>query len=326
MIKQFDFGWGAEWPIKQLEISIVHDYLRPLITDPNAKVVVINSTWYGSHEHEITMSWLRNNKWSHLVLVSMIDAAIAKKAWFQELGGCVIEVGYYPGSNEIVFWADVAQRYITSPEPTRNIDTAFMCLNRKPHWHRRRLFQSMQQKDLLKHGIVSMGSESNQSPQCRIEEQVMGNDLAPNGDAVNHGIPNDIASLGDHTNWQRHFLNVVTETVWDINRNHFVSEKIFKPMIGGRPFLVYDPDGATKWLTHHGFCPYVDDFKDISDFDLAEPANLVLFLEVLAQQPRSYFNKKLLDLGPKIQYNQARFQQFVNDQRIKITQGLKCQI
>jgi len=326
LIKTFDFGWGAEWLIKQIETSLVQNYLRHWLANQNTQVVIINSTWYGTREHDLVMSWLRTHAWSHAVLVSMIDAAIVKREWFSEFDRDIIEVGYYPGANEIIFWADIAKKYILPVDLPANIDTAFMCLNRKPHWHRRRLFRSLQAADLVKHGIVSMGCDDQHVELCLINENLPGNSLAPNGYADSHGIPNDIASLGDPQNWQRHFLNVVTETVYDINSNHFVSEKIFKPMIGGRPFLVYDADGGHKWLTDHGFMSYVTDFRDISDLDLKEPNNLVPFLGTLVQQPVSYFKKKLLDLGPKIKYNEERFTEFVIQQQQKILQGLPCPI
>jgi hypothetical protein len=33
--------------------------------------------------------------------------------------------------------------------------------------------------------------------------------LAPNGGPEQHGIANDIMSLGHPTNWNRHFINIV---------------------------------------------------------------------------------------------------------------------
>ena len=133
-------------------------------------------------------------------------------------------------------------------------------------------------------------------------------------------------SLGDTSNWCRSFLNVITETTWDINNSGFVSEKIYKPIVGCRPFLVYDPDGATQWLTHRGFEPYTQDFRDISDLDLTNPDNLAAFLEVLCAQPRAYWQKKFLDLQSKIMYNKQHFADYIRDQRQIIEKGIPCQI
>lgn len=325
IIKTVDYGWGPEWPVKVIEQEILDAYLRPLITD-SSKTVIINSTWYGKQQHDSTMSWLACHDWNQIVLVSMIDAAIPCPEWYNEFGRPVLAVGSYPGQHDIVFWAQVLDRHFVKPDVTADIDTAFMCLNRKPHWHRMCLYNSMEAKGLLEHGMVSMGSDG-ESPALRtISESISPNNLAPNSKAQHHGIVNDITSLGDPVNWHRCFLNVVTETVFDIDRCYFVSEKIFKPMLGQRPFLVYATDGAVSWLDKHGFQHYTQDFKDISDLDLSRPYNTVPFLEILSAQPISYLRHKIIDLADKISYNYHRFGEFVKEQQIKIQKGITCQI
>jgi len=150
--------------------------------------------------------------------------------------------------------------------------------------------------------------------------------LAPNASREHYGIPNDIVSLGHAENWQRHFVNIVTETFYDINRTGFVSEKIYKPVVGCRPFLVYDPDGGTQWLRDHGFESYVTDFQDITDLDLSMPDNLADFLVVLCEQPPQYWQAKYLALQEKILYNKNHFTDHVQHQWLKIKQGIPCQV
>ena len=159
-----------------------------------------------------------------------------------------------------------------------------------------------------------------------LPETVAANDLAPNGGKHHHGMANDITSLGDLTNWRRHLLNVVTETVFDVDGKYFVSEKIFKPMLGSRPFLLYAPGGGEQWLQDQGFETYLDDFQDITDLDLRDADNMIAFLTVLSRQSITYWQQKYLDLLPKIQYNLQRFNDFVTEQRTKIQQGLPCPI
>jgi hypothetical protein len=178
----------------------------------------------------------------------------------------------------------------------------------------------------LDHGIVSMGSAGESQARRRITESVTANAFAPNGQVQHHGIVNDIVSLGDPVNWRRCFLNVVTETVFDVSQCHFVSEKIFKPMLGHRPFLVYATDGAVSWLDQHGFQNYTKDFGDITELDLCDSENMVPFLEILATQPKSYLRHKIIDLEDKIAYNYHRFQEFVEEQQTKIKKGITCQI
>jgi hypothetical protein len=151
-------------------------------------------------------------------------------------------------------------------------------------------------------------------------------DLAPNAAAAHYGIPNDIVSLGHMQNWQRHLVNVVTETFFNINQTGFVSEKIYKPIVGCRPFLVYDPDGGTRWLRDRGFEPYTNNFQDISDLDLAEPHNLPEFLKVLCEQTPAYWQKKFVDLQEKILYNKDHFADYVKQQQSIVEKGIPCPI
>jgi hypothetical protein len=324
IVHTVDHGWGPEWPIKKIEQKILDAYLQPLITDAS-KTVIINSTWYGE-QHDSIMQWLRSHAWDQLVLVAMIDAAIPQPDWYREFDRPVLAVGNYAGDYEITFWAQILDQHFVLPDVTADIDTAFMCLNRKPHWHRVRLYNHMEARGLLDLGMVSMGS-ADESPARRvIAESVIPNTLAPNGEAQHHGIVNDIISLGDPVNWRRCFLNVITETIFDISQFHFVSEKIFKPMLGHRPFLVYATDGAVPWLDQHGFKNYTKDFEDITELDLSCPENMVPFLEILAAQPGSYLRHKIIDLRDKIAYNYDRFREFVLEQQIKIKKGISCQI
>jgi hypothetical protein len=89
---------------------------------------------------------------------------------------------------------------------------------------------------------------------------------------------------------------------------------------------VYATDGAVSWLGQRGFQDYTKDFGDITDLDLCDPENTVPFLEILAAQPRSYLEHKMVDLEDKIAYNHNRFLEFVREQQIKIEKGIACQI
>lgn len=322
IVHSHDHGWGPEWPIKQIEQEIVTQYLAPLIRS-NLQVVLINSTWYGEHQHAATLDWLRNNAWNRAVLISMIDAPILDATWFAEFDRPVQAIGSVSGEHHISLWAEVAQRYI-QPCWDQAIDLPFMCLNRKPHWHRLRLYNDLDAAGLLDQGLVSLGGDHRRPAMRVLVETVARNDLAPNGAQEQHGIINDIVSLGDAVNWRRHLVNIVTETVFDVDAKYFVSEKIFKPMLGARPFLVYATGGAEQWLQAQGFETYLDDWHDITDLDLRDAGNMVTFLTALCAQGPSYWQHKYLDLVPKIQYNQEMFTQFVARQRQHIQQGIQC--
>jgi hypothetical protein len=329
IIKNFNNGWGPEFGIKRFEQSIVDRYLEPIKQDSRS-TVIINSVWYTEQYHAQVISELKQMSVERVIIVSMLDSAIVKPAWFEELDCEICCLGYYHGPDSIDFWALAVHEFLDISGyddimDAARIDTAYMCLNRKPHWHRVKLYQQLESAGILDHGIVSMGGEGGQ-PVKLLEMDHGQSDLAPNPGPEQYGISNDILSLGHVSNWRRHFMNTVTETVFDINQNLFVSEKIFKPILGSRPFLVYDPDGAVTWLEQRGFMSYVNDFDDITDLDLRQPGSMAPFLATLCQQGSHYWQKKFVDLADKIIYNKEQFRRYVEQQTQKINQGIKCQI
>jgi hypothetical protein len=324
IVQTFDNGWGPEWPAKQVELTVVDQVLSTLAHD-SSRTVIINSTWYTTEYHQQVLEWLRCNPVSHIVLVAMIDAAIPNPDWYSEFNCEIIGLGYYPGPTEIDFWALVLNQYHTPIDiniltDANKIQHAYMCLNRKPHWHRKRLYQQLENLNLLNSGLVSMGGIRT------LPGDSTQDNLAPNAGIDQYGIGNDLVSLGLLDNWTSSFLNIVTETVFDINQNHFVSEKIYKPIVGCRPFLVYDPDGASCWLTSRGFKTFNNDFKDISNLDLTNPDNIALFLKELCLQPKEYFQTKFIALKDKIMYNKLHFAEYIQSQQNIINKGTQCQV
>jgi hypothetical protein len=324
IVKIFDNGWGPNFPLKKLEKQIVEHYLA----QDHSKIVLINSTWYSADYHQQVMADLRNLEFDKIVLVSMLDATIPAPEWYQELDCPVYAVGYYPGPNAIDFWALVVDQHFVRPDfdwsDNFKIDTAYMCLNRKPHWHRVQLYNQLVNLGIIDQGIVSLGGDNGSA--TRLLKCDLGqSNLAPNAGTEQNGISNDIMSLGHPNNWQRHFLNIVTETQFDIKKTYFVSEKIYKPIIGMRPFLVY-AIGADSWLTERGFELYTTDFQDISDLDLSDPYNLPNFLSTLCQQDSQYWQAKYVALKDKIVYNKTQFTEYVKQQKLIVEKGIQCQI
>jgi hypothetical protein len=323
-IKIFDNGWGNNFPAKQFEQDIIDQYLR----NNTARTVLINNTWYTQDYHQQVLDQLRTIEFDQIILVSMLDASIAVAKWYQEFNKPVHTIGYYPGKDTIDFWALMVDRYFQKPNfellDFSNIDTAYMCLNRKPHWHRRHLYNQLVNLNLVDQGIVSMGGNNSLAERTLLIDNG-GSNLAPNAGCEQNGIPNDIMSLGHPTNWARCFLNIVTETQFDIAGTYFVSEKIYKPIIGCRPFLVY-AIGADGWLTERGFKSYTKDFQDISDLDLSNPHNIPNFLSTLCQQDSQYWQAKYVALNDKIMYNKTHFTEYVKQQKLIVKKGIECQI
>lgn len=310
IVKTYDNGWGDQWPVKKFEQNIVNACLKSQIED-QSQVVVINSTWYNNDYHLHVKKELEKTKFTHLVLVAMLDPAIPQLSWFSEFDCEKIAIGYY--GTGIDFWALAADKFFQVYDQNLLVDAdmisrAFMSLNRKPHWHRKKFYRELEFYNLLDQGLVSLGG-------TRSVDTVKDLVLAPNSDSQTLNIANDIFSLGDTLNWQTCFLNIVTETAWSINQTNFVSEKIYKPILGYRPFLVYDQDGGRQWLTERKFETYHSDFGDISDLDLTKHENMAPFLKILVEQGPAYWQSKFIALGEKICYNRSRFDSYIQEQK-----------
>lgn len=316
IVKNFDIGWGERWPMKQLEQKIIKSRLSTYHSD-NSRSVIINSVWYTGDYHQQVMAELREIKPTHIFVVALLDPPIVQLSWFDELNCEVMGIGYYPGPGYIDYCALFVDHFYQPVDQdllldSNKIDTAYMCLNRKPHQHRLRLYQGLETAGILDNGIVSMGG----TPPLRLlEHDSEGQEIAPNGGTEQFGITNDIVSLGNLSNWQRHFVNIVTETIWDIEPSNFVSEKTFKPILGLRPFLIYAPNGGVDCLTSRGFESYVNNFNDITDADLKEPYNIPVFLTELCKQPASYLQMKFSALQDKLLFNQNQFKNYVSQQK-----------
>lgn len=323
ILREFHNGWGDDVQLRRFEKQIIRQYLSPWYQD-KVRSVVVNSTWYTEEFHADVMAWIKTNSIDRIALVSLLDPAIPKAEWFGESGAEIRSVGYYKGHDTIDAWVLIMDRYFQMPVDPGNaddIDTTFLCYNRKPHQHRRNLLSQLHAHGCMHNGIVTMGAFAGRAA-LQLFQDVPSSDLAPNSGPEQYGIANDIMSLGAIAIWKRCFMNIVTETVFDIDREWFVSEKIYKPMLGRRPFLVYAPNGAQSWLHHWGFVDFIQDFDDITDLDLAYPDNIAPFLVTLANQSQNYLKQKYLALEPKISYNFDRFWQHVDSTKQRLAMSV----
>ena len=316
ILKAYDIGWGQQWPMKKLEQQILKTMLADYDTD-NSRTVIINSVWYTGDYHQQVIAELRELKPKHIFVIAMLDPPNVQLSWFDELNCAVQGIGYYPGPGYVDYCALFVDHFYKPVDQellldTARVDTAYMCLNRKPHQHRMRLYMGLEEAGILDNGFVSMGG--NPEPLRVLNEDAQGQEIAPNGGTAQFGITNDIVSLGNLNNWQRHFINVVTETIWDIQPSNFISEKTFKPILGLRPFLIYAPNGGIDCLVSRGFEPYVNDFRDISDLDLTQPYHIPEFLKILSAQGQDYWKTKLGALREKLLHNQTTFFQHAQKQ------------
>lgn len=299
---------GPDWPslsdiLSNCDLTTCSEFVQNEIAEFRQSINLYREQRIQSNKHcyEGIKQYLMDNPnaFDNVVLYNLVDPIfndfVEKLFGFLKDFDCkVFKLGYFNDSDVwLDFHALIVKNFFvvdTNLDQTANqIDVPFMCLNAKPHEHRVRIVNEIQQYNLAHYGLVSLNGQG-------IDENV---EVIMNVNSTQA----DAMSLGDIANWNRHFLNIVTETIYDVELANFWSEKTFKPIIGHRPFLIYAPNGATSMLARCGFEHYCNDFTDISDLDLREPNNIVPFLKVLCEQPKSYYHHKFQQLNAKINYN-----------------------
>lgn len=241
----------------------------------------------------------------------------------------IIHVGNKLGKNYFSFWLDFVFTHLLEYEKfdVWNLNTSlktFMCLNRKPHVHRIELMKDLYDNELIKDNYVSLGIFSPPAPwdykglsvPIKLERDIRNEtgEMSVSGDAG--GITNDITGLGHQENWNSHFLNVVTETT--VHTDAFLSEKIFKPIIGMRPFVVLGDDNVYKVLQDWGFDTFDDLFgTGYTGRYYTDRINWIVdIIENLQKEKK--LQLLLTSLKSRLEYNKHQFKKIALNNRHKI--------
>lgn len=171
------------------------------------------------------------------------------------------------------FWVefiDAHRKYFFDDVYTRTPDFEhhFMCLNNKCNHHRAYLLNKMfQEESVWNRGNISVIREDDRYnfPHPIILEENRSPELLEKfhewETISDKQIANDIVSLGDPRHWRSHFVTVVTESCH--HTDIFFSEKIFKPIIGMRPFLALGDTNLYSKLRDFGFDTFDDLFPNV---------------------------------------------------------------
>ena len=317
---------------------IADKFLRHCAQETHRSVLISN-LMFTEKSHQIVNRWFDRNldKFDEILLERFADPPVLWDHMFAQYGKPIHAFGYGSPKNFLDVWALIMHSLATWPQPNDVIrpellDKTFLCYNRKPSTHRIWLHDAFQQLRCFEKGIFTLGSRHAKDRFFHVEnsESYYGEDIPDNHNYTTSpleisgdwGIPNDVFTIGPLDIWNRCLFNIVTETIYNVTTWGFVSEKIFKPLIGCRPFVVYCPDGATSWLVQRGFEPYHQDFQDASDFDPSDPQQLPNFVLDLGRQPQSYLASKLSSLREKLLYNRRTLELYIDQQKMTLNQGL----
>jgi len=210
------------------------------------------------------------------------------------------------------------------PLENRKITHTFLCPNRIIGGHR-------SHRTILMYHIIKNGLQHNHIsfPQtCPVENEHVGDivrryksiypDMAsvlghplplPFNFANEEGHPMTSYLLGLFKESNESLLYVVTETVASSDRQH-LTEKTFKPIALGMPFMLQAPAGSLAYLRNYGF----QTFGDFIDESYDQESDIFTRTEMIAKELKridslSIFEKQKLfnDMIPTIEHNRNHF-------------------
>ncbi len=311
-------GFDPAWKAGALEKQIVDGIASTLETTyPNIKKIIVVPSW---HEPLELVDQIKAFEPEITVLCSFTDPLGPIENLLDKLPGKIILMGYVEGDSFFDFWAVACYKFFKKYnnfelEPT-NFKYLYLNYNRKPHWHRRNFVKCLEENMLIDIGCVTLGNSKYNVQDHLLDYTSYGaNDVV--GDV---GIPNDIYSLGKIEIWNSAFVNIVSETQYDFSKNVFYSEKIFKPIIGLRPFIINGSPKIYRILKRYGFDCF-DDLFPVSRLEKeigheSEFTNHQIICDCLIY----YKNQNLMEIynqiKPRLLYNQNLFYEHARNQRI----------
>jgi hypothetical protein len=116
-------------------------------------------------------------------------------------------------------------------------------------------------------------------------------------------------SFQDYFQWQKVFVHVVNETVFYDPKLH-LTEKIFKPIVAKRPFILVGAPGNLAYLRSYGFktfTPWIDESYD----DVTDPSQRLDYIATeiakLCAKPLSDLKKIQLQMNSVLEHNKKHF-------------------
>jgi len=301
----------------------------------DGKNLLVNLTYFGPQFDKNEFDQLQNYVgYNRIFFLASVDPPMLNAENLQKIC-CDLEVdeSYYLGNfdslHQFTFIATLLPGYFEKYHNTDLIITqpnyVFLNYNRKPRQHRIDLINLLTQKGLDKIGLISLGAPDQtygvSNTPLLIDKNPKYDSQGNRSIDDRYGIVNDIHSLGNLSIWQQHFLNLVSETEflpWD---PMFISEKIWKPILGLRPFVINGQTKIYQYLRDNGFktfnhyWPHVQ-LEQVNELEVH--ASIVEVIKYLATMNRNDILSLYQDMLPDLLHNQSRFFEFAQEQKFKM--------
>lgn len=312
-------GFNPAWRAGQFERELVDSLVINVNKQyPDLKKIVAVTSW---HEPSLLVEQIKEIDADITFLCSLTDPIGPIENLVEQLPGQVELVGYVGSKWYYDFWAVACSKFFKKYnnqelEPA-DFKYLFLNYNRKPHRHRIELVNLLETSGLVDYGCVTLGnSKYTVNDQTANYKEHGANDVV--GDV---GIPNDVYSLGQLEIWNQSLVNIVSETQFEFSPNVFLSEKIWKPIIGLRPFVINGSPGIYRLLKRAGF----DCFEDLFPVDVLSDENFNNAWKFnnhkhIVESLNRLKDKDLLEiynqLRPRLLRNQQLFYEYASNQSI----------
>lgn len=338
MLSEFPFHWPSGVIVKDVLDKLV-DSIDKRYPSPY-KNFVLDVTW-GNSPHMIIETLKQYNDFGHidnLFFVALFDPMVTgiphptyTDFKFYQVGN-VNEEQYYKYRIEFHAYllSKIFKKY-TEDELELKFDNFkhYLSYQNKPRLHRQYYTHLLIKNNIFDKGVVTLTDMDGTNKQQFEYPELQVFSIEENIDdkySQDSGFTktNNPYSLGEISVWQNCFLNVVHETfpnTQDVTWN-LISEKIFKPLIGMRPFVLNGHRSIYAHLEEYGFYTFEEYWNEINFRNLPEMRSTVEacfnVTNKICQMPLDEIKSMYSDMKPKLIHNRNRFFEYAEEQYKKI--------
>jgi len=264
VITMVEHGFPETWYASHVRNNIFFETTKQIEAEfPNKMSLLIDTTWFDLQNpiklkkdllHRYGAAPFENV--DNVFFLPTVDECNINRSFANNIREIInVNDSVYFLQNKFEFWGFCVNKHmkVWTERSEDSIGHHFLCYNRKSHTHRLKLIKNLIEKDLVKYGVVTMGTDSHMA-----KHPYAINHLGNTGYNLDYigknSIPNDVFTMGPKSAWDGCFVNIVTETVYDSSDDYiFLSEKIWKPILGKMPFICVGPRYTMQRLRDYGF-------------------------------------------------------------------------
>jgi hypothetical protein len=259
----------------------------------------------GNFDFEIIESW-RIKAGLPPYSVCYVTANLLGKQIVQDRG-LLLEVETIGTFEPCVFFNYMDEKIIDF----KPIDDKYLYLsyNRQPRFQRQRFIQELLKSNLIYKGLISIGQVKIGNVCPELEEETK--DFLLNKTPLSLGynlIPNLACNI-HASDFEQTFISVVTETL-TCSGTLFLSEKTWKPLLVGHPFLTFGNKGTLNYLRNIGFITFdkwIDESYDELDNEDDRYKAVVAELNKFSSKSIDELTQIRKEMEPILNHNQVLF-------------------